>query len=72
MARKVRRVRKPKKGGGESGGGNATKSTPSGKVTEEDFRREYAYVLKDLRRMAVLATIMFILLIVINLVFQAM
>lgn len=32
------------------------------------FAREYAYVLKDLRRVFVLAAIMFVLLIVVNLV----
>jgi hypothetical protein len=34
------------------------------------FNQEYAYVLKDLRRIFVLAAVMFILLIVLNLVLQ--
>ena len=36
----------------------------------EDFQVEYAYVLKDLRRVFVLAGIMFVLLIALNLVLQ--
>jgi hypothetical protein len=35
-----------------------------------NFSQEYAYVLKDLRRIFVLAAVMFVLLIVLNLVLQ--
>jgi len=38
--------------------------------TAEKFRIEYAYVIKDLRTIFILATIMFTLLIVINLVLR--
>lgn len=35
-----------------------------------NFAQEYAYVLKDLRRVFVLAAVMFVLLIVLNIVLQ--
>ncbi len=68
MAKKVRRVRKaapnreaksPKKNGAK------IRQNP-----EEVFRQEYAYVLKDLRQVLVLAVLMFALLIALNLFLQ--
>jgi folate-dependent phosphoribosylglycinamide formyltransferase PurN len=48
-----------------------TKSNQSKQqASAEDFRQEYAYVLKDLRLVFILAGFMFILLIAINLVLQ--
>ena len=66
MAKKRRRVRKP-----------STKNT-TGSVddikqnlsTSEQFALEYAYVIKDLRHVLILAVIMFVLLILANLVLQ--
>ncbi len=40
------------------------------RVSVEQFRQEYAYVLKDLRTIFILAAIMFALLIAINLIAQ--
>ena len=40
------------------------------RVSIEQFRQEYAYVLKDLRTIFILAAIMFALLIAINLIAQ--
>jgi hypothetical protein len=63
MAKKVRRVRSTKP---------VSKTPPdTPKLSaEEQFRQEYAYVLKDLRQVLVLAVAMFALLIVLNLVLQ--
>lgn len=47
-----------------------TKSQSS--TTEEQFQLEYGYVLKDLRRVFILAAIMFILLIALNLLLQSL
>lgn len=78
MAKKVRRVKKKQKKqtnaieeeavaaavlDAEVAAGQKLNST-------EQFRLEYAYVVKDLRRVLVLAAIMFALLIVINLLLQ--
>jgi hypothetical protein len=38
--------------------------------SEDDLREEYAYVVRDLRRVAILAAAMFILLILINILLQ--
>jgi hypothetical protein len=38
--------------------------------TEDELREEYAYVVRDLRRVAILAAAMFILLILINILLQ--
>ncbi len=67
MAKKVRRVRKPisnnkKEGTAKDKAALKTKLNP-----EEQFRQEYAYVLKDLRQVLVLAVVMFALLIALNL-----
>ena len=56
MARKVRRVRRSKQA--------ATSSRIS---SEEELREEYAYVIRDLRRVFLLAGVMFLLLIALNL-----
>ncbi len=67
MAKKVRRVRK-------TNGNNKKEETAEAKVAlktklnpEEQFRQEYAYVLKDLRQVLLLALVMFALLIALNL-----
>ncbi len=59
MARKVRRVRKSK-----------GKNSENSLTTEEQFKMEYAYVIRDLRYVFILAGIMFALLIVLNIVLQ--
>lgn len=83
MAKKVRRVRKPAPE--RTAASSATTVTEpvessstagkSGKTsrsesTAEEFRSEYAYVLKDLRRVFLLAALLFALLIVLNLILQ--
>ena len=62
MAKKVRRVRQTAT--------QETKTRPDDSpplTKEEALREEYAYVLKDLRRVFIIAGAMFILLIVLNL-----
>lgn len=63
MPQKVRRVRKAK-----SSGADAPKT--SSLSTEQQFQMEYSYVIKDLRRVFILAGIMFTLLIALNLLLQ--
>lgn len=51
-----------------------TQSTPSKRsepalTAEQQFRLEYAYVIKDLRAVFILAAVMFLLLILLNLLF---
>ena len=66
MAKKVRRARSA-----PTENENKADDVNNEPLTEEDeFRREYAYVLKDLRRMFILAAIMFLILIGVNLLFQ--
>ncbi len=73
MAKKVRRVRRSKKKKRteyavtpvETLEETPVKPTTTG---EEEFKREYAYVLKDLRRIFLLAAAMFLLLILLNLI----
>ena len=67
MAKKARRVRKATTKSGQSGG---TKAAKVRQTPEEMFRQEYAYVIKDLRRVFILAGIMFALLIGINILLQ--
>ena len=55
MTRK-RRVRRVRRGGG-----------PAHIPTEEELQEEYAYVIKDLRRVGILALVMFAVLIIANL-----
>lgn len=57
MAKKVRRVRRPR-----------TSTATSHITDEEELREEYAYVLRDLRRVFILAGVMFALLIALNLI----
>jgi hypothetical protein len=66
MAKKVRRVRRSK------GEGSTTESSPALPTRpvltpEEEFHSEYAYVLRDLQRVFILAIAMFVLLIALNL-----
>ncbi len=63
MAQKVRRVRKAK-------GKDAEGSKTSSLTSAEQFQMEYAYVIRDLRRVFILAGIMFTLLIILNIVLQ--
>ena len=72
MAKKVRRVRKQKPSSAE--GTQPAEPTISSKrtaattdQTAEEFEQEYSYVLRDLRRVFVLAALMFVLLIALNL-----
>jgi hypothetical protein len=71
--RKVQRVREPQKTVVETTPGTQSADSAS-KVkrlsTTEQFQQEYAYVLKDLRLIFVLAGVMFALLIIINLVLR--
>lgn len=63
MTKKVRRVRKPK-----AGTETAVEAAQSPQLSsEEEYRLEYAYVIKDLRRIFVIAVAMFALLITLNL-----
>jgi hypothetical protein len=66
MSKKVRRTHKPAPTRGTAG----EKFVEPPKKQEEDFQVEYAYVLKDLRTIFILAGLMFVLLIALNLVLQ--
>jgi hypothetical protein len=79
MAKKVRRVKKKRQQKRQSTSSRAETVTaiPDAEVPAEpqlsstdQFRLEYAYVVKDLRRVLILAAIMFTLLIAINLLLQ--
>ncbi len=79
MAKKVRRVKKkrqqkkhtaPAQEGIKTTTPAAETSTGPQLSTTEQFRQEYAYVVKDLRRVLILAAIMFALLITLNLLLQ--
>lgn len=66
MAKKVRRPRK--RTIIDSSVTTAEEQTPTKSLTaQEEFEAEYAYVLKDLRWVFILAAIMFALLIALNL-----
>lgn len=69
MAKRVRRVRKSRAKTLET---TASETADSGKPLSiaEQFQLEYAYVLKDLRFVFILAAIMFLILIALNLVLQ--
>lgn len=58
MAKRVRRTR-----------GTQSASSEPTLTAEEQFKLDYAYVIKDLRAVFILAGIMFLLLILLNLVF---
>lgn len=65
MARKVRRPRRRRQE--KKATSTAAEETKS-LTAQEEFEQEYAYVLKDLRWVFILAAIMFTLLIVLNLI----
>lgn len=70
MAKKVRRPRKRRVTSDSSA--VAEDQTPAKSLTaQEEFEAEYAYVLKDLRWVFILAAIMFALLIALNLILTA-
>jgi hypothetical protein len=67
MARKVRRVKATGSKAAETPPANKTATAPRAAVPDEEtLREEYAYVLKDLRRVFMLAGVMFLLLIALN------
>jgi hypothetical protein len=79
MAKKVRRVRQPRPpvdipfddppASRPPAGPAAPAARPAGRrATPEELAEEYAYVLKDLRRIFILAAAMFALLILLNLI----
>jgi hypothetical protein len=73
MTKKVRRVRrstKTKRAENNGPSAETIEETPVKPQTtvEDEFKKEYAYVLKDLRRVFILAAAMFLLLIVLNLI----
>jgi hypothetical protein len=65
MAKKVRRARRPR----PSEEKDIAPAEPE-MTDEERLREAYAYVLKDLRRVFILAVAMFALLILLNLILQ--
>jgi hypothetical protein len=79
MAKKVRRVKKKRKRKDQATS-SSEETTAAASTTEapaesqlssaDQFRLDYAYVVKDLRRVLILAAIMFALLIVTNLLLQ--
>ena len=66
MSKKVRRTRKPS----PSRGSSRERYVEPPKKQEDDFQVEYAYVLKDLRTVFILAGAMFVLLIALNLILR--
>ncbi len=73
MAKKVRRVKKKKQSAPTTENAvekQAAESVLTKITSAEAYRQEYAYVIKDLRRLLVLSAAMFILLIVLNLILQ--
>lgn len=62
MAKKVRRVRRSARNQSDA----RTNKEPE-KTVEEELSEEYAYVISDLRRVFIIAALLFILLIVLNL-----
>lgn len=70
-SKKVRRVRKPVAVvKGKSQSGNSKTASKKRLSSAEQFRLEYAYVLRDLRQVLILAAVMFALLIALNLFLQ--
>ncbi|MFZ0547106.1 MAG: hypothetical protein WAM60_16795 [Candidatus Promineifilaceae bacterium] len=66
-----KRVRRPRKRRSESNAVTAAseeKSASRAVAAQEQFEADYAYVLKDLRWIFILAAVMFTLLIILNLV----
>ena len=79
MAKKVRRVKKKRQQKKHTAPTqeDITTKTPAAEISTgpqlsstEQFRQEYAYVVKDLRRVLILAAFMFALLIALNLLLQ--
>ena len=80
MAKKVRRVKKKKRKQttsqsrvnlASSDGARTLDSDAKQPISSaEQFRLDYAYVVKDLRRVLILAGVMFALLVVLNLLLQ--
>ncbi len=82
MAKKVRRVRRKKrtedvsrdnKVDAKTINSRSLKGKKKNKVKltlEEELREEYAYVVNDLRRIAILAAALFVLLILLNILLQ--
>ena len=70
MSRKVRRVRQTRREKPTQAIPVSSRKTRRGRQKKEevDLHEAYAYVIKDLRRIFLLATVMFALLIVANLV----
>ena len=69
-SKKARRTRqRPAKSTGTVAEPQATESAATDSTVDQ-FHQEYAYVIKDLRRIFILAAVMFILLIILNLVLQ--
>ncbi|MCA9962490.1 MAG: hypothetical protein R3E31_17095 [Chloroflexota bacterium] len=69
MAKKVRRVRPAATSGGQSKTKTGVEQPQL--TSEQQFQQEYAYVIKDLRQVFLLAGVMFVLLIVLNLLLQS-
>ncbi len=69
MAKKVRRARRVARRARPNGDNVSAKDQPK-QTVEEELREEYAYVAQDLRRVALLAAAMFILLIALNLLLR--
>jgi len=65
MAKKARRVRRKR-----SKIETSAPTQQQAETEEEQLKEEYAYVIKDLRRIAILAAAMFALLILLNLLLQ--
>lgn len=73
MAKKVRRVKKKNKRSvpvTENGVEQAAETVLKKVTAAEAYRQEYAYVIKDLRRLLLVSAAMFILLIALNLILQ--
>jgi hypothetical protein len=68
MAKRVRRVRRPRAATNNNVMAEAPipARTPPRQTSEEELQEEYAYVLRDLRRIFILAVLMFALLIALN------
>lgn len=65
-----RAVDRQRQENGDSKAKAANSTKRSGVSNEEELREQYAYVLQDLRRVFILAAIMFALLITLNIVLQ--
>ena len=65
-----RRQISPRRGESKKKGGR--KSRQPQEVTIDDLKSEYSYVLKDLRRIFILAGVMFLLLIAANILFPVL